>query len=150
MNTDRYALSTWESFELLRSASIGRLCVIEQAYPIAVPVNFRIVGSGNESRIVVRTAPNSLIGRYQGLASLEVDDLKLNDGTAWSVIVRGTLSKVQEGNVLDGTVLPDPKPLVSEGRHLWVTLETSSISGRRFTVRRSDDGFSVDWQSAAR
>jgi Pyridoxamine 5'-phosphate oxidase len=144
MHAARYEIPIWESLELLRTANVGRLCVIEHGYPIAVPINFRIVGTEADSHIVVRTAPDSLIGRYQGPASLEVDEIQLDKGTAWSVIVRGTLSKA-----LESSHLPDPKPLLTVGRHQWVILQTSAISGRRFVVAPADDGYSVEWALAA-
>jgi Pyridoxamine 5'-phosphate oxidase len=141
MGAERYELSTWESLALLRAGTIGRLCVIEHGYPLAVPVNYRISGTRDDSKIVIRTAPDTLLGRYEGLASLEVDEILLDKGTAWSVIVRGILQHVH-----GGPTLPDPKPLVAQGRHQWITLATYAISGRRFVIQPSSDGFSVDWQ----
>jgi uncharacterized protein len=143
MGAERIELTTWESTELLQSRSVGRLCIIEHGYPLAIPINYQVAGSNEDIRIVVRTAPATILGRYEGLASLEVDDVDLESGTAWSVIVRGVLRRVTE---TDG--LPDPGPLLSEGRQQWITLTKSAISGRRFLVQKASDGFSVAWQLA--
>ncbi|MEO5724659.1 MAG: pyridoxamine 5'-phosphate oxidase family protein [Ilumatobacteraceae bacterium] len=143
MGAESYELATWESMDLLQERSVGRLCVIEQGYPLAVPINYRFSDAGGGVRVVVRTAAHTMVGRYEGPASLEVDDIEIDAGTAWSVIARGMLRRVS------GTHdLPDPDPLVTEGRHLWVTLDVSAVSGRRFAVHPTDGGFSVDWQLA--
>ncbi len=143
MSTTRCELPSWESYELLGSETVGRLCVIEREYPLAFPLNFRIVRKLDETRIVMRTAAHTAVARYEGPASLEVDRIDDADRTAWSVIVRGTLRRV-----IGQHELPDPHPLVTEGRHQWMVLEVTAISGRRFTSKPATDGFSVEWQPA--
>ncbi len=142
MSAEHYEIPTWECLDLLRSESIGRICIIEHGYPLALPVNYRIIGTQDASTVVIRTARDTMIGRYEGLTSLEVDEITLQDGTAWSVIVRGSLRRV-----IGGHSLPDPMPIITEGRYQWVTLDVASISGRRFITRPADDGFSVEWQT---
>ena len=141
MSAQRSELTTWESIDLLRERTVGRLCIIDHGYPLAIPINYRIVGSNNDIHVVVRTAPETMLGRYEGPGSLEVDDIDLEHGRAWSVIVRGEVRRV-----IGTHNLPDPKPLVTEGREQWVTLHMSAVSGRRFSVRQAPDGFSVEWQ----
>jgi len=145
MSGERYELSTWESMDLLGTSGIGRLCIIEQGFPLAVPVNYRIDGeSVGAQTVVVRTAPTTLIGRYEGPASLEVDEIDVDGGTAWSVIVRGTLRRV-----LGRHELPDPKPLLSEGRLQWMSMPVGAVSGRRFRLEAGEDRFAVEWQMVA-
>ena len=78
-----HELPAWECFELLVAHGIGRLCLIDAGSPIAVPVNYRL---GSHQQIIVRTAPNSMVGRYRGPCSLEVDDIDISHERAWSVI----------------------------------------------------------------
>lgn len=144
MDTRQIELMAWECTELLQTHTVGRLCVIEQGYPIPIPINYRVDDGKDGLHIVVRTAPRSVLGRYEGLASLEVDDIDLDRRKAWSIIARGVLRRVTGSHDL-----PDPNPLLTEGRQQWITLTTSAISGRRFDVRRADDGFSVAWQLAS-
>ena len=140
MEAQRFELSTRESFDLLSETPIGRLCIIDQGCPIAFPVNMRVTGTADDFDVVIRAAPDTIIGRYEGLASLETDEVRIEDGTSWSVIVRGSIHRVV------GThSLPDPEPMLS-GRHLWLRLSATAISGRRFALRRGDDGFTVEWQ----
>jgi hypothetical protein len=128
----------------LRARAVGRVCIIEHGCPLAIPINYRVVGDGTEARIVIVTAPDTMLGRYEGPGSLEVDEIDLDKGSAWSVIVRGVLTREAGQNGL-----PDPKPLLTEGRHRWITLRVSAVSGRRFNVRTATDGLAVDWQLSA-
>ena len=143
MGAERFELTERESLTLLQGQSIGRLCLIDHGYPLAIPISYSIASddTGGVTRVVIRTAPETMLGRYEGLASLEVDSIDLDAGVAWSVIVRGALARV-----IGTFELPDPKPLITEGRHRWMTLDMRAITGRRFLVNRAADGFSVDWQ----
>jgi hypothetical protein len=128
---------------LLGSETVGRLCVIEHEYPLAFPINYRLMRDVDETKVVFRTIPHAAVARYEGLASLEVDRIDHANGTAWSVILRGNLRRV-----IGQHELPDPKPLVTEGRHQWVVLDVTAISGRRFISKPASDGFVVEWQTA--
>jgi nitroimidazol reductase NimA-like FMN-containing flavoprotein (pyridoxamine 5'-phosphate oxidase superfamily) len=143
MGTSRFEVPQWECLELLKSETVGRLCVVEHDYPLAFPINYRVVGTAEATRVVYRTAPRAAVGRYEGPASLEIDQIDPRGLDAWSVIVRGTLRGVR-----DNEVLPDTRPLVSDGRDQWMSLNVCAISGRRFTSVPANDGFSVEWQPA--
>jgi hypothetical protein len=141
MTVEHHELLYWESVELLRASKVGRLCILEAEYPVAVPVNYRLVDSDASHAIVVRTAPTTMLARYEGPASLEVDEIDLDGGTAWSVIARGRLHRL-----VGEHSLPDPEPIISIDRLQWMMLSITAVSGRRFTVQSASDGFSVEWQ----
>ncbi|MEO7371071.1 MAG: pyridoxamine 5'-phosphate oxidase family protein [Ilumatobacteraceae bacterium] len=144
MGAERCDLMTWQSLELVHGRTVGRVCIIDHGYPLAIPINYRVTDDDGEIRFIVRTAPDTLIGRYEGPASIEVDEIDLENGSAWSVIARGAMKR------LIGThEYLDPNPLVTEGRHTWLELSVLSISGRRFTVSTESDGYTVDWELAA-
>jgi hypothetical protein len=143
MGATPYELPEWESWDLVERQPIGRLCVIDHGYPLAFPVNYRLVREGGHSRVVIRTNPRSALARCEGPASLEVDHIDPDGASgpsAWSVIVRGTLRRVAGAHEL-----PDTFPLV-EGKFQWVVLDASAVSGRRFTARPTADLFVVEWQ----
>jgi hypothetical protein len=144
MGAQRCELPTWESMDLLRARGVGRVCIIEQGCPLAIPINYRVVGDGCDVRVVIVTAPDTMLGRYEGLGSLEVDEVDLDKGSAWSVIARGVLIREP-----DSSLLPDTHPLLSEGRYRWMTLRVTAVSGRRFNVRPATGGLAVDWQLTA-
>ena len=145
MGATQFEAPQWESLGWLESETVGRLCVLDFGYPLAFPINYRLQHvRDDEYRIVFRTVPHSVVGRYEGPASLEVDRIDHDRLNAWSVIVRGELR-----GAIGQIDLPDPSPLLTEGRYRWKVLEVSAVSGRRFTSATADDGFSVDWQPAA-
>lgn len=134
-------LSSWECLDLVREQPVGRICINDLGYPLAFPINYRVLAATPLAcRIVIRTAPDNTIGRYHGPASLEVDHIELGHGRAWSVIVRGTLQPLLG---VPGEV--DPKPFVSAGRSRWMVLDGTAISGRRFTAHPGRNEFHVDW-----
>lgn len=143
MGATQFEAPQWESVAWLESETVGRLCVIDFGYPLAFPINYRLQHHRDAYRVVFRTVPHSVVGRYNGPASFEVDRIDDSRRNAWSVIVRGELR-----GAVDETDLPDTSPLLTEGRFRWKVLDVNSISGRRFNSTASADGFSVDWQPA--
>jgi hypothetical protein len=146
MSIHRVELPAWECADLLRSRSVGRICVIDHGYPVAIPVNYEVTDTDGALQVVVRTAPETILGRYEGLGSIEVDDIPLDDGTlgegtTWSVIGRGTVHRVSEANDL-----PDPHPIIDTSRERWITLRLSVTTGRRFTIRRDEATGNLDWK----
>ena len=141
-STTHHHVPTHECWALLDAESVGRLCIIDHGYPLAFPVNYRVVHDTAGERIVFRTSPDASLARYEGPSSLEVDSITPDRHDAWSVIVHGRLRR-SHGEA----DLPDTHPLITERRHQWLILEVSSISGRRFHSTPTADLFSVDWQS---
>ncbi|MCU1360370.1 MAG: pyridoxamine 5-phosphate oxidase family protein [Ilumatobacteraceae bacterium] len=141
MNTARVELPEWESVELLGRSTIGRLCIIDHGYPLAFPLNYRMLTDVRPIRIVFRTDPRSVLAQYEGPASVEVDHVDPTARAAWSVIVRGNLRRS-----LDASEQRDTHPLVATGRLHWAVLDVVAISGRRFSAIEDNEGFTVDWQ----
>jgi nitroimidazol reductase NimA-like FMN-containing flavoprotein (pyridoxamine 5'-phosphate oxidase superfamily) len=141
MGATRSELPLWEAVELLGSKTFGRLGVIDGGYPLVFPMNYRMVHDDGHTTIVFRAAPHTAVARYEGPATLEVDEIDADGRNAWSVIVRGTLRRV-----LGSHELPDTFPLLTQGRHQWLTLDVTAVSGRRFVSAPLPDEFSVDWQ----
>ncbi len=137
----RSELQDWECWSLLASKQIGRIGILDHEYPIALPVNYLLVGEGPMRRLLLRTAPTTTIGRYSGYASIEVDEIDTLDKRAWSVVVRGHLRHVP-----DPTGLPDPGPWITHDRTHWMVLDNTTVTGRRFVGRTSDDGYAVEWE----
>ena len=142
MATTHHDLPRHECIALLESDSVGRLCIVDHGYPLAFPVNYRVVHDAAGDRIVFRTSPTASMAGYEGLSSLEVDSISADRQQAWSVIVRGRLHRPH-----GDADLPDTHPLITAGRYQWLVLDVSSISGRRFHGKPAADRFSVDWQT---
>ena len=108
---------------------MGRLCVLEDGYPVAFPVNYRmVVGPAGEPRIVMRTASDSALHRPGESVALEIDGSDPISDTGWSVICRGLLHDA--GPTDDWLIGQDPHPWV-EHRDQWQYLVPHRITGRR-------------------
>jgi nitroimidazol reductase NimA-like FMN-containing flavoprotein (pyridoxamine 5'-phosphate oxidase superfamily) len=132
-------LTMAETLERLRSEAVGRVCIDVNGYPIALPINYVVDETLDGPRIAVRTTPDTEIGSYQGLASLEVDSFDIAAGRAWSVIVRGDLRPLVGRRPNE-----DTHPFVSDHRTRWMELTIVALSGRRFVADVSH--FVVEWQ----
>jgi hypothetical protein len=143
MGLTHHHLPRHECLELLESHTVGRLCIIDHGYPLAFPLNYRVVQDRVGERVVFRTSPETSLARYEGPSSLEVDWISADHRQAWSVMAHGRLRRARGGGDL-----PDPHPLIDARRHQWLVLDVESISGRRFRGAPSADRFSVDWQTA--
>jgi hypothetical protein len=141
MTASRFELQRWECRALAESQRVGRVCIIDHGTPVALPVNIVVIGVEDAPQIVIRTAPDTLLGRSQGPASVLVDHLDLEHGDAWSVIARGTLH-----HVVGGHGLPDSHPLVDSDRHHWMLLDVTAWSGRRFVITSDPASTFVDWE----
>ena len=133
-------LPHWQTIELVTREKVGRVCIIDSGYPLAFPVNYRFLQDGEGMHIVFRAAPTASLARYEGPASCEVDHIDADSGVAWSVIARGTVRRV-----VGEHQLPDPVPALF-GRHQWMLLDITAMSGRRFTGTANPSGYSVAWQ----
>jgi hypothetical protein len=137
----RVVMPAWECYRLLGEQRVGRLAIIENGYPIPIPISYRLSGTPSEHRIVFRTSPSTTMAQYHGRAALEVDHINEQEKSAWSVIVRGTLHRLFG----DGTV-PDPRPWLIEGRDLWLALDVVDVSGRRFVSLPAGEGSGIQWR----
>jgi nitroimidazol reductase NimA-like FMN-containing flavoprotein (pyridoxamine 5'-phosphate oxidase superfamily) len=137
----RSEIPAWDCFQLLDEKRIGRLGILENGYPVAIPVSYRLAGPPSDRCIVIRTAPSTTIAQYEGRASLEIDHIDEREKTAWSVIARGNLHRL-----FGNDEFPDPQPWLIEGRHLRLALSIVAVSGRRFVGRQSDEGSGLEWR----
>ena len=130
-----------ECYRLLEHHTVGRICITDQDGPLTLPVSYRILGPITVPYVVLRTAPTTTLGKYSGLAALEVDEINEDERRAVSVLARGVLRPI------DGPhELPDPQPWVTDRRDQWMVLNIRSLSGRHFVVSNNPDGFAVEWQ----
>jgi uncharacterized protein len=139
----RADMPTWECYELVNACSVGRLCFLDGDTPITYPVSFKLhrTDAASAAHIVIRTGPGSLIAKYAGPASFEVDEIDVESRSAWSVLLRGEVRRSYENDDL-----PIPDPWLTDDRNAWLLFEVSTLSGRRFVAKEGPDGFSVEWQ----
>ena len=132
--TDVVELTPDACMGLLAGEEVGRIAFVgEDAYPVVVPVNYRLDGS----LIVFRTAEGLKLESVPlRRVAFEVDRLDPSMRTAWSVLVRGHAMEVTSalGEPYESlrtaplaTWAPGPKD------H-WVAVEIESITGRQIVA----------------
>ena len=123
-------LSPETCIDLLRMHSIGRISVIVDAFPIVLPVNYRLVEGLNGPRILIRTRPGNVIDQAGVEAGFEIDSIDPSHCVGWSVLVRGHVSHVDDATVERLKEQIDPRSWLS-GRDSWLIIKPVEVTGRR-------------------
>ena len=113
----------------LRSHAVGRLAVVTDDYPIVLPVNYRLVEALGVTWLALRTRPGNVIDQAPKPVAFEIDDVDPGQDGAWSVLVRGTLARV-DSEAADFRERFDPHPWLAAERDAWLVIEPFSITGR--------------------
>lgn len=122
-----------ECLELLASVPIGRVAVIDGGEIAVLPVNHVV----DQGRVCFRTAPGAKLdaGIMQHVVTFEADQYDEEEHTGWSVVVKGRADLVTDPDDLerlrDSGIRPWSNPSF---RTNWVTLNASSVTGRRIHV----------------
>jgi uncharacterized protein len=136
-------LSNSDCVRLFGTHNVGRLCVLSHGYPLAFPVNYRVVvGSDDTMSIVVRVRGGSVLDQRECLASFEIDEIDHHHQIGWSVVARGTLRHVDDELAPTWLRAWDPRPWVSQ-RDIWLYLEVTETSGRQLLEPNPDWAFEV-------
>lgn len=121
-----------ECRELLRSTRVGRIALTVNDFPLILPVNYRMVESPAPVWLAVRTRPGNVLDQGSVPAAFEIDGIDLGGEQGWSVLVRGTLHRV-DPDAAGFRERFDPEPWVTEERDRWLVIEPFSVTGRRLT-----------------
>jgi hypothetical protein len=130
-------LSHEECLRLLRTSLVGRVAVVLDDFPVVLPVNYRLVEEGRLRWIALRTRPGNVVDQAPMRASFEIDEIDPSHRQGWSVLVRGTLHRVEPDEALQSQL--DPDTWLEFERDSWLIIEPFAISGRR--LHRGDVGW---------
>jgi nitroimidazol reductase NimA-like FMN-containing flavoprotein (pyridoxamine 5'-phosphate oxidase superfamily) len=122
---------------LLRQSSVGRIAVVVDEAPIVLPVNYRLVETNGPTWLAVRTRPGNVLDRAPAFVALEIDAIDPVHHQGWSVLVRGTLQRVDAGTA-DFRARLDSEPWLDSDRDSWLVIEPFAITGRRLHAAESD------------
>lgn len=117
-------------WELLRTASFGRIAVSFQGEPEIFPVNFIAV----DKRLLLRTAQGTKLLKLtiNDKVALETDSVGTH--AAWSVVVKGTARVIEsQDEMFEADKLP-LHPLIPTLKYVWVEITPTEVSGRRFKL----------------
>jgi nitroimidazol reductase NimA-like FMN-containing flavoprotein (pyridoxamine 5'-phosphate oxidase superfamily) len=129
-----------ECLAQLRQWSVGRIAVVVNEFPVILPINYRLVEADGIAWIAVRTRPGNVIDRAPMHAAFEIDSLDSYHQGGWSVLVRGTLHRV-DPDAADFRARFDPHPWLREERDAWLVIQPFAITGRRLHPATPDWAF---------
>jgi nitroimidazol reductase NimA-like FMN-containing flavoprotein (pyridoxamine 5'-phosphate oxidase superfamily) len=129
-------LTTAECRAFLGDGGIGRFLFHEDRGPVAVPVNFAMLGDD----VVFRTPPESpAVGATdQQRVSFEVDHLDEALGEGWSVLVTGHAHPVTAPAELDEVEALQVAPWAGGPHDVFIRLVPAVVTGRR--IRAAVEG----------
>jgi Pyridoxamine 5'-phosphate oxidase len=127
-------LDRLECLQLLGTHAVGRLCVVEDGYPVAFPVNYRLVFERGENPVVViRARPASVLDVSGTKVGFQLDGIDSVDETGWSVLARGELRDGLMDDAPDWLKNWNPHSWAGP-RDQWLYLPIDKVSGRRLLV----------------
>jgi transcriptional regulator with XRE-family HTH domain len=117
----------------LAAGGIGRFLFLAERGPVAVPVNYAMLGADVVFRTDDRSAATGAVG--QQAVSFDVDhfDEALREG--WSVLVSGTASLLTRPEDVREAEKLGIEPWAGGERDAYVRLVPTEVSGRRIRVR---------------
>ena len=127
---------------LLRNQNVGRIAVLEDDFPVILPINFRLVETTGPPWVAIRTRPGNVIDRAPMPVAFEIDGFDPTEEEGWSVLVRGTLHHVlpETGHFAERF---DPQPWMDTDRDAWLIIEPFMITGRRLRAPQPQWTFHV-------
>jgi transcriptional regulator with XRE-family HTH domain len=113
----------------LGTSGVGRLVIVESRGPVAIPVNYAMLGND----IVIRTSGRADLAADAGQqrASFEVDHLDEALAEGWSVLVSGTARVVTDPGELAAVSALGVAPWAGGDRDTYIRIIASEVTGRR-------------------
>jgi nitroimidazol reductase NimA-like FMN-containing flavoprotein (pyridoxamine 5'-phosphate oxidase superfamily) len=121
-------LSPERCIELLSTRAVGRIAVVQDGYPIVVPVNYRVV-SEPDLWLVIRTRHGGVIEQSSARIAFQIDSIDPEQQEGWSVLVRGALRGLTDDSP-EVRAHIDPHPWLTQERDLWLAIQPLTITGR--------------------
>jgi nitroimidazol reductase NimA-like FMN-containing flavoprotein (pyridoxamine 5'-phosphate oxidase superfamily) len=119
-----------ECMQLLRIGTVGRIAFAVHEFPVVFPVNYRLVETSAAPWIALRTRPGNIIDHAPLASAFEIDGHYETRREGWSVLVRGTLERV-DPDAAGFRERFDPEPWLTAERESWLAIAPFAISGRR-------------------
>jgi uncharacterized protein len=119
-----------ECLELLGAHDFGRIAVVIDGQPIALPVNYSLDGD----TVVFRTDPGTkLKGAAMGRVAFEIDGTDEAAHVGWSVIVQGVGNDITDALDFRSAQLRllAARPWVPGQQARWIEILPQSVTGRR-------------------
>jgi uncharacterized protein len=120
-------------WELLASVPVGRIGVLNDSAPEIYPVNHAV----DRQTVVFRTDPGTkLRGLLRNPAvCFEVDGVDPEDGTGWSVLVKGRAVQIRDADELRAADRLQLQPWTLGDKVRWIRILPAEVTGRRIWSR---------------
>lgn len=129
-----------ECLALLRASQVGRIAFIADEGPVVFPVNYRVVETSGRTWLALRTRPGNLIERAPMQVAFQLDGVDPFRRQGWSVLVRGTLHRV-DPDAAEFRERFDPQPWIIAERDAWLIVDPFAITGRRLHAAEPEWSF---------
>ncbi len=128
-------LSQSECWDLLKSASLGRLVTAVDGQPEIFPVNFVV----QHRSVLFRTAEGTKLvsAAINNNVLFEADDHNVVEG--WSVVVKGIARTLRTDEEIDEAEKAQLLPWTATVKQHYVRIRPLSITGRRFSFGSEPD-----------
>ncbi|HTS97354.1 MAG TPA: pyridoxamine 5'-phosphate oxidase family protein [Streptosporangiaceae bacterium] len=122
-------LTRSECFDLLAGQRIGRVAVIDDLGPVALPVTYAV----DRYTVVFRTDPGTKLdaARERARVAFEVDGADPASGTCWSVVVRGEAVEITDPAQLACLRRLRLRPQAPGAKSRYVRILPTVLTGRR-------------------
>jgi len=127
----------------LRSEPVGRLATVRDGAPLVLPVNYRLVETLGLTWVAIRTRPGGALDQTPAMVAFEIDGIDPSRQRGWSVLVRGTLLRI-DADAAGFRERFDSAPWLSSERDAWLVIEPFSITGRELHPSEQTWAFHVD------
>ncbi|HEU4947148.1 MAG TPA: pyridoxamine 5'-phosphate oxidase family protein [Kribbella sp.] len=121
-------LSVNECRRLLSRGGVGRVAIVQDGQPLALPVNYTV----RNGRIIFRTGARTTLAQYaHGKVGFEVD--RVDDGLreGWSVLATGRARMLTEGECRAVTGDVWLEPWADGVRDVFFRIDVDQLTGRR-------------------
>jgi nitroimidazol reductase NimA-like FMN-containing flavoprotein (pyridoxamine 5'-phosphate oxidase superfamily) len=125
-------LNADDCWRVLRGVALGRLAVCVDERPELFPLNFRT----DQETIVFRTGPGTKLSAVLNGSpvALEADGINSRTNVAWSVVVKGHATEVEQTDEFRATVAQLLFPWNPGKKDHFIRITPDAITGRRFTI----------------
>lgn len=122
-----------ECYSLLAAGSLGRVAFTQNALPAIRPVSYALLGN----HVVLQTETHGLGRRLDGqVVAFEVDDIDLESGSGWSVVLVGPARLLHQPGELVNQDYSAVFPFAGPGRSATVSIGPGELTGRRISTER--------------
>ena len=116
---------------LLRASVVGRVGVVHGGVPLVIPVGYHVTTLDGRPVVAIRTRTGNVMDHVGSRVSFEIDGVRPDGNSGWSVLVVGGLADEQPD---DGE---GARPIVDSGHDMWRLIIPERMTGRRLVAAPS-------------